>query len=132
MNAHRLPFTWTMFDPLIISLRMLNRFNGLTDRVTTTTADPSANISPASVKAALLAKNRQRREQKKKKKKKNKVKKKTEKWKIKRATQVALEWNKCCLKSSFHVTSRGGRAARKPSLFSETNCQLIFRMTASN
>lgn len=34
LDAHRLPFTWTMFAPsLIISLRAPNRFTGLTDRV---------------------------------------------------------------------------------------------------
>lgn len=42
VNEHRLPFAWTMFDPLIISLRTSNRFNGLTDRVTTR-RDPCAS-----------------------------------------------------------------------------------------
>ncbi|XP_043582124.1 uncharacterized protein LOC122567538 isoform X1 [Bombus pyrosoma] len=50
VNEHRLPFAWTMFDPLIISLRTSNRFNGLTDRVT---ARP-ARISLC--RAMLLAK----------------------------------------------------------------------------
>lgn len=102
VNEHRLPFAWTMFDPLIISLRTSNRFNGLTDRVTTTARPVRISLC----RAMLLAK--------------------TDCGKIKTVAQT----KQTLFRIEFPPTSFG-RLAIRPVCFAKLR-QLDFEMTVSN